>query len=87
MKVWIDKHGGMHYHKAGCKAIQPSENPPHFKYEEIEHQVRHTGSGFPFDPERVVPQAPNFSYGDKELALYRKGLYNIKCGKGVSFKQ
>jgi hypothetical protein len=40
MKIWIDKHGGMHYHKAGCKAIQPSENPPHFHYEEVEHQVR-----------------------------------------------
>ncbi len=40
MKVWVDKHGGMHYHKPDCKAIQPSENPPHFKYEEIEHQIR-----------------------------------------------
>lgn len=40
MKVWIDKHGGMHYHKADCKAIQPSENPLHFKYEEIERQIR-----------------------------------------------
>jgi hypothetical protein len=41
MKVFIDKHGGMHYHRKDCKAIQPNKNPPQFKYEEIEHQVRH----------------------------------------------
>lgn len=40
MKIWIDKHGGMHYHKADCKVIQFSEHPPHFKYEEVEHRVR-----------------------------------------------
>ena len=40
MKVWLDKHSGMHYHKAGCKAIQSGANPPQFHYEEVEHQVR-----------------------------------------------
>ena len=43
MKIWIDKRGGMHYHKGGCKAIQPRENPPHFKYEETDHKVRRLG--------------------------------------------
>jgi len=43
MKIFIDKHGGMHYHKPDCKAIQPSENMPHFHYEEIEHKVRRLG--------------------------------------------
>ena len=23
MKLWIDKQGGTHYHKEGCKIIQP----------------------------------------------------------------
>lgn len=54
MKVWVDKNGGMHYHKAGCKAMQPSENLPHFKYEEIEHQIKHKGSGFPFDYTDII---------------------------------
>lgn len=38
MKIWIDKHGGMHYHKADCKAtkVPPFQN----NYEEIEHPIR-----------------------------------------------
>lgn len=43
MKVWIDKHGGMHYHKPDCDLIKPRANPPNFKYEEIEHAVRRLG--------------------------------------------
>jgi hypothetical protein len=39
MKIWIDKHGGMHYHKADCTMIK-DKNPPMFPYEEIEHLVR-----------------------------------------------
>jgi hypothetical protein len=35
MKVWIDKQGGLHYHKADCKMIG---KPYH--YEEIEHRIR-----------------------------------------------
>jgi hypothetical protein len=35
MKVWIDKQGGTHYHKADCKMIGKP-----FRYEEIEHRVR-----------------------------------------------
>jgi len=35
MKVWIDKQGGTHYHKADCEMI----GKPHH-YEEIEHQLR-----------------------------------------------
>lgn len=43
MKVWIDKHGGMHYHKEGCQAIQAKVNPPHFKYEEVKQDLRGLG--------------------------------------------
>ena len=45
MKVWIDKQGGTHYHKADCKMILPIKNGrlPQiaFHYEEIEHRIRH----------------------------------------------
>lgn len=51
MKVWIDKHGGMHYHKKGCRAMNgiPVVLNPNgtikqpaikFPYEEIEHRIR-----------------------------------------------
>jgi hypothetical protein len=42
MKVWIDKQGGMHYHKADCKMIDyvDNANALPFRYEEIEHQIR-----------------------------------------------
>lgn len=41
MKVFIDKHGGYHYHKAGCKIMDVKH--PHSEYEEIEHQIRAYG--------------------------------------------
>jgi hypothetical protein len=51
MKIWIDKHGGMHYHKKDCKIltgipalINPDGTAKHpaiiFPYEEIEHRIR-----------------------------------------------
>jgi len=46
MKIWIDKQGGTHYHKADCKMIEPmprttgSLTPINFHYEEIEHRLR-----------------------------------------------
>ncbi len=57
MKVWIDKRGGMHYHKPDCQIIHPTK-PPFFKYEEIEHQIRHTRSGFPFDYTDIIGFVP-----------------------------
>lgn len=42
MKIWIDKQGGMHYHKADCKVVQTT-NPIHFKYDEVERTVRRLG--------------------------------------------
>jgi len=52
MKVWIDKQGGTHYHKASCVMITPhiwiqhgkvipeTLPPINFHYEEIEHKIR-----------------------------------------------
>jgi hypothetical protein len=45
MKIWIDKHGGMHYHKRNCPIIH-SEIPPIFKYEAIEHIIRRLGQPY-----------------------------------------
>ena len=39
MKIWIDKHGGMHYHKADCRIIK-SKTPPILPYEEIQYRLR-----------------------------------------------
>ena len=35
MKVWIDKQGGTHYHKEGCKMIGAP-----YHYEPFEHTIR-----------------------------------------------
>jgi hypothetical protein len=47
VKIWIDKQGGMHYHKENCKMIQPivkGKLPQiKFHYEVIEHKVRRLG--------------------------------------------
>jgi len=56
MKVFIDKHGGYHYHKEDCPLIQPSliymqtGKPPKrkltqlvFPYEPIQHRIRKYG--------------------------------------------
>ena len=46
MKVWIDKQGGMHYHREDCrmlKSIPPTKtrlNPIQFHYEPIDRQLR-----------------------------------------------
>jgi uncharacterized protein YlbG (UPF0298 family) len=42
MKIWLDKHGGMHYHKEGCKFTQVKH--PNSEYEEVEHKVRQLGN-------------------------------------------
>ena len=49
MKVWIDKQGGMHYHKADCKMIG---KPYH--YEEIEHKVRRLGMPYGKEYGRIM---------------------------------
>jgi hypothetical protein len=72
MKIWIDKHGGMHYHKPDCKVIHPSENMPHFHYEEIEHQIRQLGkftereyTPITIDGRRYMPCPFCFGYGGR----------------------
>ena len=42
MKIFIDKHGGLHYHKESCDLIQ-RKTPPIFPYEPIIHRVRKYG--------------------------------------------
>ena len=39
MKIWIDKHGGMHYHKEGCK-VMDVKHPNSPGHEEIVHRIR-----------------------------------------------
>ena len=34
MKVWLDKQGELHYHKADCPILL-TELPPHLKYQEL----------------------------------------------------
>ncbi len=83
MKVWIDKRGGMHYHKPDCQIIHPTK-PPFFKYEEIEHQIRRlkmssNGLGMPYHREyapitidgRVYTPCP-FCFGD--LTFRERGI-------------
>jgi hypothetical protein len=68
MKVWIDKQGGTHYHKADCKMI---EKPYH--YEEIEHKVRRLGMPYHKEYGRIMvdkklyyPCPMCFGYGEKK---------------------
>ena len=50
MKVWIDKQGGTHYHKEGCKMTQD----PKFHYEAIEHKVRRLGMPYHKEYGRIM---------------------------------
>lgn len=68
MKIWIDKHGGWHYHKAGCQAIEPR-----FNYEEVEHKVRRLGMPYhkeyatiTIDGKRYRPCPSCFGHGDRK---------------------
>jgi hypothetical protein len=57
MKIWIDKHGGIHYHKEGCWAIDPK-----FPYEEVEQNFQ--GLGVKYIDGRWYRPCP-FCFGDK----------------------
>lgn len=37
MKIWIDKHGGMHYHKENCRILQGIVGGFQPTYEEVEY--------------------------------------------------
>ena len=59
MKVWIDKNGGTHYHKEGCKMIQPPNlktllTQITFHYEPIEHKVRRLGMPYHKEYGRIM---------------------------------
>ena len=71
MKIWIDKHGGMHYHKSGCKIMDVKY--PHSDYEEIEHKVRRLSMPYhkeyatiKVDDRRYMPCPFCFGYGGRK---------------------
>lgn len=65
MKIWIDKQGGMQYHKPHCEMIKPRPNIPRFPYEEVEHDMRGLGTKY-IDGRWYSPCPFCFGYGRRK---------------------